>query len=63
MLPLSEKFAVLCFEIPSVNKANYVNNQIFSLVDFAMCCIFPAITDVLYSLLALFLSLRVAIPS
>lgn len=50
-LPPSEKFAVLCFEIRSVNKANYVNNQIFSFVDFA---IFPAITDVLHSLLALF---------
>lgn len=53
-LPPSEKFAVLCFEIPTVNKTNYVNNQIFSFVDFAMCCIFPAITDVLHSLLALF---------
>lgn len=31
----SEKFAVLCFEIPSVNKSNYVNNQIFSFVGFA----------------------------
>lgn len=47
VLPLSEKFAVLCFEIPSVNKANYVNSQIFSFVDSAMCCIFPAITDII----------------
>lgn len=48
VLPLSEKFEVLSFEIPCVNKANYVNDKIFSFVYFATCCIFPAVTVVLY---------------
>lgn len=29
VLPLLEKFRFLCFEIPCVDKASYVNDQIF----------------------------------
>lgn len=41
VLPLSEKFEVLCFVISCVNKANYINDQILSFVHFAVRCYLP----------------------
>lgn len=47
VLLLSEKLEALCFEMLRADKAGYINDQTL-FVYFATCCVFPAITVVLY---------------